>query len=287
MSENKSGDSVLFTHTVTEKTAEELKASLSNKETENLKPKEKGETASTATNESQKASDKTEETTNSTDEEALSRIDKLEKSLHYKQLNLIENVLDTYSPEKAREFFEENEDVAEVANRSKRLKERYRSLMDNKESETKTIPAVKKAVSEETAEEAIDENSLSDRIYLNTIRREKESYQKQSSREFAERNGLNVDDFNVLHSTAVAIEKATGQAFESCLEGAIVSLKGSKTKTTGINVPASMGASPTAKTQEIEVNRIMKAYGVDRGRAEKLVAQAGTYTGALDERISL
>lgn len=134
---------------------------------------------------------------------------KEEQRLHLQALNLIGSVLDTRDSEFAKEYFANNPDLAEKANRSKRHKEAYRALMESEdepqEREYKSSPAPEVDVVEQAALRVYQMNLKADR--------------QLQTEKFAQAEGLNIDQVDDLNSSAQALYDANkgNISFARCL----------------------------------------------------------------------
>jgi hypothetical protein len=201
-----------------------------------------------------------------------------QQKVHIEALSLIGAKLQGDKNE-ARQFFLGNPEIAAIANKSKKHKENYRSLMESDEEEPETPPQKsepekKPKETEKTGndDDVNDEDKLADKIYAKNLERSIVAERKTEAQQYAARHGINIDDADSLFESAEAVYKANkGELdYSKCLDGAKAALEG-----TGSQKPASIPGGSSKGETEIEVNEssvedIMQRHNVDRKTAEGL-----------------
>lgn len=215
-----------------------------------------------------------------------------EQELRNKQLDLIESYM-KQGVEAARKFFNENPEYAVIANRSKRLKEAYRSFIENPATPGEAPAQPAEAPKPKEKVEVQDVDSVADKVYMKNLKREEASMQNMEARSFAEKKGLNVDHFDSLLESAQNLQKVTGQPFSQCLEGAYLTING-KASAKKPSLPSGGGAPKNGAAEvpekETEIERLM-GHGYTRETAEKYykskyqnTSPDNQFTGKLGER---
>jgi len=200
---------------------------------------------------------------------------KTEKALHYQALDLIGTVMsDDYKGDR-QEFFQKHPELAAIADKSKRYKDDYRQLVKSEGVNTKNADD----------EDVIDEDTLAEMVYAKVTDKTLSVERKSQSEKYAEREGINKDDFETFHKAAESMHKSTGLDYAKCLDGAKAALKGSSVKAPA-KMPSGSGMSKENTGHEGEVNRLMKEYGVDKKTAEKYASSKTNYSGESDKWVT-
>ena len=205
--------------------------------------------------------------------------------IQHEAVNLVGAYLDG-DTEKAKQFFAEHPEIALIANSSKKYKDQYRELIGAKKevqiqekTETSTEeqkPEEKKETEKpKEEEETIDEDELTDRVYAKGVEKGLVAERKVAAEAFAVKNGINADNVDALHEAAEAMHKANSNLPHSkCLEGAKVTIEGSLSKDSTVNMPAATGGQEEGKpsqNKEAEIQRIMKEHNCDKEKATQFV----------------
>lgn len=169
---------------------------------------------------------------------------KEEQRLHLQALDLIGSVLDENYKGDPKKFFDENPELAAKANKSKKYKEQFRSLMDSEDSyqevdeKPMTQPKAKSKSNIESEEDIIEKAAL--KVYNMNLNAER----LRQSEEFAQKEGLNIDDLDTLHSSAKALFDANNGeiSFSRCLRAAKLTLA-TEGKEPSVKIPSSSGST--------------------------------------------
>lgn len=225
--------------------------------------------------ESHTTEDKTEEKANIQTDTDVNKNKGTDKELHHQALDLIGTVLsDDYKGDK-KKFFEDHPKLAEKANKSVRYKQAYRNLTDK---------------GQEDDDDTIDEEELAERfsekVYTKVTSKAQAEERKTQTKEFAVKEGINKDDIDALNKAAEALQKATGEPFAKCLEGAKQTLKGSLKPKSPLNMPSGEGMNKEGDNNESKITALMEKHGVSRKQAETYVKNSKGYDGSLDKWVS-
>ena len=144
---------------------------------------------------------------------------KEERRLHLQALDLIGSVLDENYTGDRNKFFQENPELADKANKSKKYKELYRSLSEDEESYEE--PVVEKK-SKKAQPFASSEDDIVQKAALKVYKMNLDSERMSQTESFAEKEGMNIDDVDSLHASAKALYEANSGdiAFSKCLRAA-------------------------------------------------------------------
>lgn len=179
----------------------------------------------------------------------------------------------TLSPEELAEYFKTNKDIAQVADGSKRVKDRYRKFVKKFEAgeyqrireeskETPTTPETKSNLTEEERFLAMLKKHDEDReksLVERTLRDQRE----KELETFATSRGIKDADFSQLEKTAKALYEINDSwSYKDSLAAANRALF--KTKSSPVQVPS--GSSSTSSYEE------KKSQSVDFSRGSALVS---------------
>lgn len=233
-----------------------------------------GDTIGATTAESHTTEAKAEEKTNSQPDDVSKKDNtgKTEKALHYQALDLIGTVLDEDYKGDRKEFFTKHPELAAIADKSKRYKDDYRKLNASEGVNTKNADD----------DDVIDEETLAERVYAKVTDKTLTVERKSLTEKYAEREGINKDDFETFHKAAESMHKSTGLDFAKCLDGAKAALKGTSSKEP-MKIPSGSGMVKDGVSKEVEVEKMIKEHGVDKKTAEKyLSSKTKAYNGELN-----
>jgi len=149
--------------------------------------------------------------------------------------------------ETLKEWFDKKPEMAEIANRSKRIKEEYRLFTKDIETEQAKLHAESGDLDEKISQ-LVDQKLSQQKQQLELERK------KQEAIEFASQNNIKDDNYKKLLENASALQGVNKDwSFRMCLEKANLLVNPIKPK--GITLPMGMRSLPTSSDEDVDLTK--------------------------------